>query len=64
MEHRKQKLSSPKGFVPVFEMRGSRPVLFLLVLVLVGLNGLGGLPTCRRKTVSGRLHMEIIKSNI
>lgn len=52
MEHRKQTfMSSPKGFVAVFEIRRTRPILVLLVLMLVGLDGVGGLRTCRRKTV-------------
>ena len=52
MEHRTQKLmSSPKGFVAVFEIRRTRPILVLLVLLLVGLDEVGGLRTCRRKTV-------------
>ncbi|CAB1347469.1 unnamed protein product, partial [Coregonus sp. 'balchen'] len=62
MGHRKQKLSSHKGFVRVFEMRGTRPILFLLVLMLVGLDGVGGLPTCRSKTGAGGLSVESLSS--
>ncbi|XP_023992410.1 matrix metalloproteinase-23-like isoform X2 [Salvelinus sp. IW2-2015] len=60
MEHRKQKLMS--SFVAVFEIRRTRPILVLLVLMLVGLEGVGGLRTCRRKTEAGGLSVESLSS--
>ncbi|XP_021418891.1 matrix metalloproteinase-23 [Oncorhynchus mykiss] len=63
MEHRTQKLmSSPKGFVAVFEIRRTRPILVLLVLLLVGLDEVGGLRTCRRKTEAGGRSVESLSS--